>query len=118
MLLNAGENTVVNQDKAVPVQSNTAQRHDNVPLEETSSNRIGFSSSYPIKTVILPARLTGLSPASSARPLDSDSISNLGLHLCGYLVRQSTDLQRYLFGVQPSGLSQGDSVILSHLLVV
>lgn len=55
MLLNAGENTVVNQDKAVPVQSNTAQRHDNVPLEETSSNRIGFSSSYPIKTVILPA---------------------------------------------------------------
>lgn len=118
MLHNAGENTVVNQDKAVPVQSNTAQRHDNVPLEETSSNRIGFSSSYPIKTVILPAWLTGLNPAFSARLLDSNIISNLGLHLCGYLVRQSTYLQSYLFGVQPSGLSQGDSVILSPLLVI
>lgn len=97
---------------------NTAQRHDNVPLEETSSNRIGFSSSYPIKTVILPAWLTGSNPASSARPLDSSAVSNLGLHLCGYLVRQSACLQSHLFGVQPSGLSQGDRVILSPLLVI
>lgn len=53
MLLNAKEKAQqFYQGKAVPIQSNTAQRDDNVPLEETSSNRIGFSSSFPIKTVI------------------------------------------------------------------
>lgn len=69
------------QGKAVPKQSNAAQRDDNVPLEETSSNRIGFSSSFPIKTVIAVVRPTALSPAHVARQLDERAISNLDLRL-------------------------------------
>lgn len=97
MLLNTEENTVV-IFRIKLYQYSLIQRCS--IGRKTSSNRIGFSPSLPIQTVIVPAWLAGLCPAPAARwlahTLVNNTISNPGSYLCGYVTRQSTNMASYL----------------------